>query len=429
MHRLLKQFIDFAREENLAGDAFMVGGAVRDLLSGKETKDVDIVIKENALITAQKFARFSESSFVMLDENFGVARVVRNGFFLDISDIKGDSIYTDLAERDITINAMAMHLENIGRLHEPPDIIDPFDAKNDLQRGIIRMVSEENLVKDPLRLLRIYRFAATMNFSIEPNTLDALRRIGLLISSTAPERIMDELRHILILSDSHKTFSAMHADGFLSSIFAEFKKSSLQEPLSLYEKTEEALNNLQSYFFNHAGAVSGYFNENYRTACLKLSALFHSQTQAKSAAARLRMSRKEAGFLSRMVKNRKAALDLYEGSEDINKKTALAFYKQFHKDIYPLLILGAAYSAISSGKEEMPHFLKSLISFYCEDILPKSAVLPLITGDDLISYFHLTPSPFFKEILESVEDMVLEGRIISREDALKAVKEMLKTRR
>src|SRR5208282_6880436 len=106
-HILLELFKEFALKTGIAGNTYIVGGAVRDMLSGLEIKDIDLVVQGNALGISKEFAQVSGSSFVILDSKFDSARVVKESVFLDISGMRGGSITADLSCRDITINAMA----------------------------------------------------------------------------------------------------------------------------------------------------------------------------------------------------------------------------------------------------------------------------------------------------------------------------------
>ncbi|MCL4537112.1 MAG: hypothetical protein M1610_05935 [Nitrospirae bacterium] len=419
MQPLLEIFRDFAKKEGIADKAFIVGGAVRDILLSKELKDIDIAIIGEALNIAERFAKEINGSFVLLDKEFGTARVVKNGEFLDISVMRGDSILSDLSERDITINAMAIPLTNFQpSAFSLQHLIDPYNGKNDLFNGIIKMVSEENLIKDPLRILRIYRFAATLNFSVEKETLNAAGRLSPLITAVAVERITEELRHIIRLDDSYKTIKNMKDAGILSFLFIELKECSLE----LYKTVEKILNNPSLYFLDYSAPIFKYFETDYRKICLKLSTLFPDSDTARQSAMRLRMSKKEVEFIHGMSSNRNRIADLYKkGTGSPDNTASISLLKEFKDHIYPLAILSIA------KEPPITSFCHEIIIFYNEKFKTKMDILPIITGNDLIKEFNLKPSPLFKKILAAVEDLVLEGRVASKEEALKAVRGMLKT--
>src|SRR5208283_2869450 len=97
--------------QRIAEEAFIVGGTVRDLLLDRQIKDADIVVKGDAEKIGHSFSDAAGASFALLDKDFGIVRVARNNEFIDICTMHGGSILDDLANRDLTINSMAMPLE------------------------------------------------------------------------------------------------------------------------------------------------------------------------------------------------------------------------------------------------------------------------------------------------------------------------------
>lgn len=441
MRLLLKLFVDFSEKEGFATNSFIVGGAVRDIILGKKLKDIDIAVKGDAVNIARKFAEKINASFVLMDKDFGIARVVKGAQFIDICLMRGITIYEDLADRDITINAMAIPLKDSDELRVTNDklkdknsllvtepalslskgysllnVIDPYNGFYDLAHKIIKMLSEENLIKDPLRILRIYRFAAALNFSIDENTLNSTRRLAPLITSVAVERIAEELRYIAILDDSHKTINALLNNSILSYIFPEFEKDFIAQNLELYRKVEDILND-PSRFSLPADCFQSLA---FKKICLKLSTLFHAPDAAKQSAIRLKMSEKEVEFIHKMVLNRTRILNSYEEMQGAADETkGIGLLNEFRDNIYPLIILAIA------QQPSVTAFCKEVINIYENVFKPRESLLPIITGNDLIMEFNLKPSPLFKKILTAIEDMVLEGRINTKEDAIKTVREML----
>jgi tRNA nucleotidyltransferase (CCA-adding enzyme) len=103
---------------------------------------------------------------------------------------RGDTIEADLARRDLTVNAMA-------RAAGSREVIDPFGGRRDLERGIVRALSEANLRDDPLRVLRAYRIAAARGWTIDRRTRLWLGRTAPLLARTALERVHDEIVRLL----------------------------------------------------------------------------------------------------------------------------------------------------------------------------------------------------------------------------------------
>jgi len=429
MHPLLNLFNDFARKRGLTDDTYIVGGAVRDMLSGIETNDIDLAVAGDALKISKEFAEVSGASYVLLDSEFRMARVVKDSFFLDISAMNGESITADLARRDITINAMAQPLrEWPSTVH----IIDPFGGLQDLHSGNIRMVSEKNLVKDPLRILRICRFSAALHAPIERNTRRALTGHAMLLKNVAVERIAEELRHIMALGDSHKIMYDMEEDNILSVLFPEFINIpviSIKHGIECYRQCESMLGGPRRYFPLHEKHIHAYFGLPGRRMCLKLAALFSGEAQAQEAALRMKMSNKETGLVASIVTGCKSIMPICSAGAE--KSEMVRLLKDARDNIYPMAILASALYQVSSSQRlpasesRVLNFSNKILSLYTDEVLPRMGLLRMITGDDLISEFGLSPSPQFKRLLSKLEDDILEGKVKTREEALRAVRDIL----
>jgi tRNA nucleotidyltransferase/poly(A) polymerase len=170
-------------------DAWIVGGAVRDELLGRPVLDLDVACRDPRP-AAHRFAdRFGGAVFP-LSERHGAWRVVQNGSSetVDFTPI-GKGIDADLATRDFTFNAIAEHV-GTGDTH------DPYGGGDDLRAGIVRAVSAEVFVDDPLRLLRAVRFEEELGFRIDERTEALLRASSALVRQPAGERVLAELRRL-----------------------------------------------------------------------------------------------------------------------------------------------------------------------------------------------------------------------------------------
>lgn len=179
---------------------YKVGGAVRDRLLGIASKDCDwVVVGATAEeMTALGYRQVGQDFPVFLHpethEEYALARTERKhgtgyrGFAVDAA--RHVTLEQDLARRDLTINAMAE--DDAGQ------IIDPYGGQKDLAAGVLRHVTGA-FVEDPLRVLRVARFAARLGFPVAPETLALMRRIaeGGELSTLAPERIWRELERAL----------------------------------------------------------------------------------------------------------------------------------------------------------------------------------------------------------------------------------------
>lgn len=421
MLTLLNLFRKYAEDEGIA-DAFVVGGTVRDLLLGRQIKDADIVLKRDAEKTGRAFADATGASFVLLDRDFGIVRVARDNAFIDICTMYGGSILDDLANRDLTINAMAIPLSKMDYNAASgcilSDIIDPFNGQNDLRYKIIRMISEANLVKDPLRLLRVYRFAAVLNYTVEVNTASAVRTHAFLISDSAVERIAEELRHIVLTPSSYSTLKDMEKDGLLLNLFPELSEIGpdlWRQAKQAYGYAEHIMHNLSLYFPGRSKLIQEFFSRDLRIFCLKLAVLTQDGIIADKVAARLKLSRREGDFIRMLEANHSVIAALAQNL----KPAVMGILREFGDDVYALLVYILASERVCqlSGSSSIA-FSREIVSIYQDEFLPRLKKLPFISGHDLISEFGLSPSPFFKDILTAIELLALEGLIGSRSEAL-----------
>ena len=141
-----------------------MGGTVRELLLGQEIHDLDLAVSHRTLDLAATLAATLGGTFVLLDEQERSARVVWEGQELDLTEFRAEDLAGDLRKRDFTVNAMAIDLDSIFQ-NETPPVIDPWGGREDLAAGRLQLLAEENFLKDPLRLLRAFRFAASHGFT------------------------------------------------------------------------------------------------------------------------------------------------------------------------------------------------------------------------------------------------------------------------
>jgi tRNA nucleotidyltransferase (CCA-adding enzyme) len=178
---------------------YLVGGAVRDLLLGRGRADIDLVVEGDPAALARALG----AEPVVAHPRFGTSKVELWGEEIDIAAGRretyarpgalptvelGAPIRTDLARRDFTINAMAVPLA------EPGELIDPYDGREDLRRGVLRVIHDDSFRDDPTRAIRAARYAARFGFGPEERTEELLRTTDL--STVTPERRAAELRRL-----------------------------------------------------------------------------------------------------------------------------------------------------------------------------------------------------------------------------------------
>ncbi len=153
----------------------LVGGAVRDGLLGRlaAKPDLDLVVPIDAIALTHRLGRDLGGTCVVLDGKRSIARLVLNGWTIDLARCMGGDLKADLDRRDFSVNAIALPLPaatlNGGTMGQRC-LIDPRGGLEDLAAGRLVAISEANLLDDPLRLLRGVRLASELDFSIEPAT-------------------------------------------------------------------------------------------------------------------------------------------------------------------------------------------------------------------------------------------------------------------
>lgn len=199
--------------ERAGFEAYVVGGAVRDMVMGRSASDWDVVTSASSDETGRLFPRLARFSL-----QHGTVTLVHEGRHYEVSTFRGalPTLEDDLAHRDFTINAMAYH----------PDerrIIDPFGGRKDIARRMVRAVGapEDRFREDPLRLLRAVRIRCELDFRMERKTRDAVSAMAPLLATVARERVRDELTRILVSEKPSRGLRDLARTGLLKEIAPE----------------------------------------------------------------------------------------------------------------------------------------------------------------------------------------------------------------
>ncbi len=193
---------------NLPGDAYVVGGAIRDLLRGESPADVDV-----ACLDPLACARAVGPKPIRLGkDHLSAWRVVLGTHVYDFAEILDGDIGRDLARRDFTVNGMAVALGGGG-------LLDPHGGRRDLDRGVVRMIDAANFDDDPLRLLKGVRMAVALGFDIVPATVAAMRQRAEAIVSVSPERVTYELSIVFSSGRFRSAIEWLHQTGLDAPLF------------------------------------------------------------------------------------------------------------------------------------------------------------------------------------------------------------------
>jgi putative nucleotidyltransferase with HDIG domain len=183
--------------------AWIVGGAVRDELLGRPVRDVDVAVAGDPAGPARELAARLRGPVFRLSEEFGAWRVIdrRHDLVWDFAPLQGDTIEDDLARRDFTVNAMARPVDLAELGAGPPaaaELIDPLGGRADLESRTLRVLGPGAYERDPLRALRLPRFAAELGFQPDADTESLTRAAAPRTAEAAGERVFAELRRLVI---------------------------------------------------------------------------------------------------------------------------------------------------------------------------------------------------------------------------------------
>jgi poly(A) polymerase len=454
MKKVLNYLFNLSKSEKM----FIVGGAVRDILIGKSFNDLDLVVERNAEELAKRLAKDLGFTFVELSREFGVYRVANPWAVIDISLQQGETIEEDLKLRDFTINAMAIPVESL--FEDRIYFIDPFLGYVDLKEKRVRGIAEENIVADPLRILRGYRLFAKGYGLLERKTREWFAKHAKSLILSAPERIFHELELILLTDRAYEAFCLMDEDGVLEVIFPEVNPCrNVPQPefhhLDVWGHMLESLKWAEAILKDPEAYLGRSLPKDLKEdkdfiISVKLASIFHDlgkgytfkQTEegivfyghekvssdlALKIAERLRFKRDLGERIALLVKSHMRPCQLFtefeKGALTIRAKRNLI------KDVpylWELFIVAMADSLASRGVDKEPDYEDRLRTFFHhlfsfkEEVERVEKRERVLTGRDLIE-LGFKPGPIFSEILTTVELKVLEGEIKTKKDAVEFV--------
>jgi putative nucleotidyltransferase with HDIG domain len=450
--------------------AYLVGGFLRDLLAGRSSHDLDIVVSSNSLGMAQGLADGFGGAYYPLDAEREVGRAIIDlpdgQWTVDVSLMAG-SLETDLALRDFTIDALALSVLDLNA----PRVIDHHGGIQDLHAGLVRAISEQALVSDPARLLRAVRLAGSFGFTIEPETRAWVQRHAADVAQVSGERARDEFSRILTLVHSLPSLREMDNLGLLTTLIPEL------ETCRGVEQPKEHFWDV----FDHNMETVGYgerilwrgdrerdpflrevpwrerFDEHFqellsgnrpRAVAFKIACLLHDVAKPQTKALqpngrtrffghgemgaeiaggmmeRLRFSRRESQAVARMVQEHLRPVQISQKWEPPSRRAVYRYLRELG-DVYvdTLYLSMADHLAAVGPRLEMEEWRKHTL--LTEQVLEMaegddSVSTPprLVDGHDLMDALGIAQGPQLGRILESVREAQAAGEVRTKEEAL-----------
>ena len=414
--------------------ALLVGGCVRDRLLRIEPKDYDIATSASPEQIAELFPNSQ-----LVGAHFGVSLVVQSpGVEVEVASFRSEGEYTDGRRPDAVVFVSDPALDarrrdfTVNGLFEDPisgEVFDYVEGRADLDARIIRAIGDPILrfEEDHLRMLRAVRFAARLDFGIEPNTLAAIRAQAPQIKRISAERIRDELVRILTQGHARYGFELLDATGLLDQILPEVKAfQGVEQPpefhpegdvwthvLIMLEQLRNAPPTLALGVLLHDVGKPAAFR---RADRIRFDG--HAEIGASLAEAilqRLKFPNDDVQQVRSLVSNHMKFKDL----RNMRLSTLKRFLRLPHFDEH--LELHRLDCLASNGyTDSYAYAAAKLNEFNNEELRPPN----LINGADLIAAGYI-PGPRFKDALATVENAQLEGAVDSKEQAFALARQVL----
>lgn len=451
--KLFKIISEVAHEQGQT--VFVVGGYVRDLLMNRKAPtDIDFVTEQNGINLAQKVAEsLTQKPKVSIFKTYGTAMFRHNDLELEFVGARKESysedsrkpsvevgtLEDDQKRRDFTINAMAISLnkDNFGEL------MDPFNGREDLQNGILRTPLEphQTYSDDPLRMMRAIRFASTLGFTIEENSLKAIKEEAERIKIVSMERIMVEFNKIMLSEKPSIGLKLLDDTTLLEKIIPE---------LTALKGIEEIEGQRHKDNFYHTLEVVDNISQNTDKLWLRWAALLHDIGKAptkkfvegigwtfhgheflgskmvKRLFQRLKLPlNQDMKYVQEMVKlsSRPIALVTDDASDSALRRLLFDAGDDL-EDLFTLCKADITTKNSAKQKKYKKNF--DYVARKIKEVEEKDQVRnfqPPVSGEEIMQMFSLKPGREVGILKEKVKEAILEGEIENdKEQAIAFVK-------
>ena len=440
---------------NFNNEIYLVGGAVRDYLSGKCTHDRDLIVCDlDAKEFSQKLCGLLDATFVPLDETNKIYRLVLKDKinYIDITNPIENSLEKDLIRRDFTINSIAINIKT-------GEIVDINNGIKDFNKRQINLISTDNLIDDPLRMLRAFRFQAHLGFEISDEIKDFVDNNAQLIHKSAKERINYEL--MKLFAGSYSDTALLNMGKLLYEILPVVKELQQVPPnshhhLDLFHHSIETVKQIQYLYNNSGDIVKGHldsidFGGFSRLAHLKFAGFLHDigkfstwkvidgrhrfikhddvgSKMSVQILKKMCFSNKQIEYISSIIKNHIYPSSVISAPE-VNDKVMMRFVRKMDLNSIDVIIIAMADRLSARGPEITEEIidnnirgLSNLLDFYLSKKETLKPLPILLDGNDIMRILSIKPSKKIGDILDTLHEAQISGDITTKEDAINFIK-------
>ena len=434
--------------DSLNRECYTVGGYVRDLFLNRQSKDIDFVTVGSGIDVAEALAnKMGRGAHLCVFQNFGTAQVKYKSTEIEFVGARRESyrrdsrkpivedgtLDDDISRRDFTINAMALCVNN-DRFGE---LIDKFGGVEDLQQKIIRTPLDPDITfsDDPLRMMRAVRFATQLNFTIFPETFDAITRNAHRISIISKERINDELMKIMSSPKPSIGWKLLQQCGLLKLIFPELDAMKGVEVVNgrghkdNFFHTLEVVDNVAlkstDVWLRWAALMHDIAKPVTKRWDNNIGWTFHNHNfiGAKMIPRIFRSMKlplnEKMKYVQKLVELHMRPIALVE--EEVTDSAVRRMLFEAGDDIEDLMTLSEA-DITSKNQEKVRRFLDNftIVRQKLIEIEEKDRIRnfqPPISGEDIMQIFNIPPCREIGLIKEHIKNAILDGKIPNERDA------------